>query len=126
MSSRKVYFISSLSQSCWKTTDFLKLNFPTRYSYVGVPSAVEVLVALRVYHIALVLVDAEVEVHVVNHDVLVDSGYQHVALTVDAVLRYDEEPVVFPSVEAAERARGEAAGPAAAEYLPLFRIFYVY
>ena len=55
----------------------------------------QIFVAHRVDDLAFVLMDAEMEIHVVDHDVLVDAGDQQMAFAVDVVLRHDEEAVVF-------------------------------
>ena len=86
----------------------------------------EILVALRVDGPALVLVDADVEIHIVDHDGLVQVGDQHVALVVHLVLRHNEETVVFAGVQPREGGGGEGAGTAATQNLPRFREIKVY
>ena len=86
----------------------------------------EVFVSLWVDGATLVLVHADVEVHIVDHDGLVQVGYQHVALVVEVVLRHDEEPVVLAGVQSSQGCRGEGAGAAAPENLPCLREIEVY
>ena len=84
-----------------------------------------VLVAFRVDDAALVLVDAQPELHVVHDDALVQVGDQHVAFVVDAVLRHDEQSVIFAGVEPQQRGVGKSTGAATAQQFAVFGESYV-
>ena len=86
----------------------------------------EVLVALGVDDASLVLAHGEVEVHVIDHDVLVEAGDEDVAFAAELVLRGDEQAVVLAGVEAAEGSGGEGTGAAATHNLALLREVDVY
>ena len=61
------------------------------------------------------------EIHAVDHDVLIYAGDQQVAFAAEVVLRHNEQAVVFAGVKSAQGCSGKSARSAAAQYLSLLR-----
>ena len=61
------------------------------------------------------------EIHAVDHDILIYAGDQQVAFAVEVVLRHNKQAVVFAGVKSAQGCSGKSARSAAAQYLSLLR-----
>ena len=81
----------------------------------------QIFVTLWVINSSFVLVHAQVELHIVDDDALVQSGYQHMAFTVNILLGQDEQTVVFTGVEAEQGGGGKGSRAAAADNLLFLR-----
>ena len=88
--------------------------------------ALQVFVPLGLDGTTLVLMDAQVEVHVVDDDGLVQVGDQDVPFVADFVLRHDEQPVVFAGVQPRQRGGGEGTRTAASQDLASLGIVEIY
>ena len=81
----------------------------------------QIFVSFRVDDFVFILVDAQMKIHAVNHDVLVDAGDQQVAFAAEIVLRHDKQTVVFAGVKTAQCSGGKSTHSAAAQNLSLLR-----
>ena len=81
----------------------------------------QIFVSLRVIDAPFILVHAQVELHVINDDALVQSGHQHMAFAIHIFLRQDEQTMVLAGVEAEQGGGGKSPGTTATDNLLFLR-----